>query len=82
MKTQQAIKLAGSAKALADLLGITQSAISQWGESVPPSRVWQLKVLRPAWFTGAVPEPENRRSGKVRRVGPPDRRKSRKKGGK
>lgn len=76
MKTQQAIKLAGSAKALADLLGITQSAISQWGEFVPPSRVWQLKVLRPVWFTsGAAPQPNDRRSGVVRRVGPPDRRK-------
>jgi len=50
MKTQQAIEKAGSAADLARLLGITQSAVCQWGEDVPEHRVWQLKVLRPAWF--------------------------------
>lgn len=50
MKTQQAIDHAGSARALADLLGITPSAISQWGEDVPESRYWQMQVLRPDWF--------------------------------
>jgi len=50
MKTQTAIDLAGSASALAELLGITQSAISQWGEDIPQARVWQLRVLRPKWF--------------------------------
>lgn len=50
MKTQQAIDHAGSARALADLLGITPSAISQWGEDVPTPRTWQLRVLRPDWF--------------------------------
>lgn len=50
MKTVDAIKAAGSPKALAEILQITPSAISQWGEDVPESRVWQLRVLRPAWF--------------------------------
>jgi hypothetical protein len=50
MKTEQAIKNAGNAKALADLLGITPSAISQWDEDVPETRIWQLRVLRPGWF--------------------------------
>jgi len=51
MKTQDAIQLmGGSAKDLADLLGITPSAISQWGENLPEKRVWQLQVLRPEWF--------------------------------
>jgi len=50
MKKQIAIDLAGSAKALADLLGITQSAISQWEDDVPEPREWQLRVLRPQWF--------------------------------
>lgn len=45
MKTQQAIKHAGNAKALADLLGITPSAISQWGDEVPPGRQIQLEQL-------------------------------------
>lgn len=53
MKTQHAIDLAGSPKELADLLGITQSAISQWGESLPQAREWQLKLLKPEWFTEA-----------------------------
>lgn len=50
MDTKQAIEKAGSAVALAELLGITRQAISQWGDSVPQARVWQLKVLRPGWF--------------------------------
>ena len=47
MKTQDAINALGSAKALADVLGLTQSAISQWGENVPELRAYQLKELRP-----------------------------------
>ncbi|WP_176928751.1 Cro/CI family transcriptional regulator [Variovorax sp. YR634] len=50
MKTSLAIKLAGTAAALAHLLGITPGAVSQWGEDVPDQRVWQLRVLRPDWF--------------------------------
>lgn len=50
MKTEQAIEHAGSARALADLLGITPSAISQWGDEVPEARYWQLRVLHPEWF--------------------------------
>lgn len=57
MKTEQAIKQAGGAKQLAELLGITPSAISQWGEDVPESRVWQLRVLRPVWFAPVANEP-------------------------
>jgi DNA-binding transcriptional regulator YdaS (Cro superfamily) len=49
MDKETAIRLAGSAKALAELLGITRAAISQWTD-VPAARVWQLKALRPAWF--------------------------------
>ena len=51
MQTSNAIQWIGSAAALADLLGITPSAVSQWGETIPESRVWQLRVMRPAWFT-------------------------------
>ena len=50
MKTATAIGLAGNAKALADLLEITPSAVSQWGEDVPSNRIWQLRVLKPSWF--------------------------------
>jgi hypothetical protein len=34
---------------LAALLGISQSAISQW-EEIPKARLWQLKLLKPKWF--------------------------------
>lgn len=50
MNKQTAIALAGSAKALSDLLGINQSAISQWGDLIPELRMWQLKSLKPEWF--------------------------------
>lgn len=50
MKTKDAIEHAGDAATLAKLLGITQSAICQWGDGVPDKRIWQLKVLRPKWF--------------------------------
>jgi len=50
MDTQQAIEKAGSALALAKLLGITRQAISQWGDKVPQARLWQLKALKPSWF--------------------------------
>lgn len=50
MDTKRAIELAGTAMALAQLLGITRQAISQWGDQVPQARVWQLKAMRPEWF--------------------------------
>lgn len=55
MKTQQAIELAGNAASLAKLLGITPSAITQWGDEVPKARVWQLQLLKPRWFRKAKP---------------------------
>jgi DNA-binding transcriptional regulator YdaS (Cro superfamily) len=51
MKTQDAIRLAGSGVQLAKLLGITQAAVAQWGENVPKAREWQLRLLKPEWFT-------------------------------
>lgn len=53
MKTQTAIKLAGSKLALARILGINRQAIQSWSEMVPPLRVYQLKELRPEWFKSA-----------------------------
>ena len=50
MDKQKAIELAGSAKALADIFGITESAVSQWGDEIPELRVLQLEKLRPEWF--------------------------------
>ena len=55
MKTKTAIELAGSAAALSKLLEITPGAVSQWGEDVPDTLIWQLKVLRPDWFVDNSP---------------------------
>jgi predicted transcriptional regulator len=50
MTKQELIDKAGSRKALAELLGISLAAISQW-TVVPKARLWQLKDLRPQWFS-------------------------------
>lgn len=55
MQTKKAIELAGSATLLASMLGITDSAVSQWGETIPQGREWQLRVLRPEWFLSDKP---------------------------
>ena len=34
---------------LAELLGVSQSAISQW-KDIPWARLYQLKLLKPEWF--------------------------------
>lgn len=50
MEKARAIRYAGSAVALAQLLGVTKQAVSAWGERLPPLRVFQLRELRPGWF--------------------------------
>ena len=49
MTKQEACIKAGSASKLAQLLGISRPAVSQWKE-IPSGRLFQLKVLRPEWF--------------------------------
>ena len=49
MSKEHFIRLAGSQRKLAELLGIKQPAIAQW-KTVPKARIWQLKLLRPEWF--------------------------------
>lgn len=50
MTKHELIKLAGSQYELAKLLGISQPAVSAW-KKVPQARIWQLKLLRPEWFS-------------------------------
>ena len=50
MKTQTAIKRAGSISELARILGIKRQAVQQWGESVPELRRYKLMEKRPDWF--------------------------------
>ena len=53
MRTNEAIKRAGSKAALAKILGVTRGAVSNFGEYLPEARVWQLRVIRPMWFKEA-----------------------------
>ena len=50
MEKSTAIRLAGSQTKLAAFLGISQTAIAQWGNDVPLMRIYQLKSLKPKWF--------------------------------
>jgi len=50
MTKTDAITRAGSATALAKILGISVPAISQWKDDIPQARLWQLKALKPEWF--------------------------------
>jgi hypothetical protein len=50
MKKDKVIKKAGSQVALAKILGISQAAVAQWGETIPKAREWQLRYLKPEWF--------------------------------
>lgn len=45
MNMNDAIKHFGSKTKLAAALGIQPSAVTQWGESVPESRQYQIQVL-------------------------------------
>jgi len=46
MKTTEAIRLfGGTCQSLANALGISRAAVSQWGENVPPLREYQLREL-------------------------------------
>jgi len=45
MTKKEAIEAFGSAKALADALGITEAAVSQWGEILPELRVFQIRCI-------------------------------------
>jgi hypothetical protein len=51
MDKRTAIELAGGVLALAKLLGVSRPAIYQWKNEVPKMRVFQLKTLRPEWFS-------------------------------
>jgi len=53
MKKEQIIKLAGSQSELARILGITRAAVNQW-KQIPEGRLWQLRAIRPQWFSNEV----------------------------
>ena len=45
MKTADAIKAFGTAAALADALGITRQAITNWGDDVPEVRRYHIEAV-------------------------------------
>lgn len=47
---QQALAAFGGPAALAKALGITSQAVSQWGDTVPRLRAYDLQRLRPDLF--------------------------------
>lgn len=54
MTKSDAIRLAGSASKLADILNISPQAVSKWGDDIPPLQVYKLKERRPKWFKKAT----------------------------
>ncbi|AKE70313.1 hypothetical protein CSB95_0519 [Pseudomonas aeruginosa] len=45
MNMNEAIQHFGSKKKLAEALGIRPSAVTQWGDSIPVGRQYQLQVI-------------------------------------
>lgn len=45
MKKADVISYYGSQVELADALGISEAAVSQWGDSVPQGRAYQIEVM-------------------------------------
>lgn len=45
MKTKEAILHFGSARALAEALGISTQAVHGWGDDVPELRGYQIQIL-------------------------------------
>ncbi len=50
LRKKDGIAIAGSAAKLARVLGVSRSAITQWGEWMPPYRAYQLKSALPERF--------------------------------
>lgn len=50
MKTKTAVKIAGSAYKLAQMLGIRRQAVSKWGAEIPLLRQYQLFDKYPDLF--------------------------------
>jgi DNA-binding transcriptional regulator YdaS (Cro superfamily) len=45
MTKEKAIAIFGSVRALADALGITEQAVNQWKDEIPPLRAYQIRDL-------------------------------------
>ena len=58
MRTQDAIDIFGTQRALADELGITQAAVAGWGEYPPAIRQIQISRIPRAMRAGLKVEPD------------------------
>lgn len=47
MKTEAVTRVFGTKVAIADFLGISKQAVSDWGDEVPPLRQYELRERRP-----------------------------------
>ena len=56
LKKKDGIAIAGSAAKLARVFGVSRSAVTQWGEWMPPYRVMQLKEAMPERFAQHLQE--------------------------
>lgn len=45
MKTEEAVKLFGSVRAIAEALRLSVQAIYAWGDTVPALRVYQIREI-------------------------------------
>lgn len=48
--TKTAEAWAGGTVALAQIFEISHSAVSQWGDTIPKARTFELRTKRPEWF--------------------------------
>jgi phage terminase Nu1 subunit (DNA packaging protein) len=55
MKTETAIKKAGSINQLALIAGVSRQVVQHWKRNgIPDARLEQLRALRPEWFRKAA----------------------------
>jgi hypothetical protein len=45
MTKQEAIRIFGGTRALAEALGISTQAVGRWGDEIPPFRQYQIREL-------------------------------------
>ncbi|SEJ46352.1 DNA-binding transcriptional regulator Cro [Pseudomonas linyingensis] len=50
MKTQEVADYFGGKKKLAAALGVSPSAVSMWGETIPETRQYQIQVISKGKF--------------------------------
>lgn len=50
MKTSDVIAHFGTQERVAEALGISQAAVSQWGETVPKLRAFELEQITNGWL--------------------------------